>query len=470
MMKINAPVRVRFAPSPTGHLHIGGLRTALFNWLFARHYKGKFLLRIEDTDTERSRTEYLNALLEGLAWSGLISDEPLVVQSHRLTEHRAQAHDLVARGKAYICYCTPEELQARLGANAAEGTGYVQYDGKCRDAGYPDPGVYNIPYVIRFKCPRDRDYIVVDDLIRGRIEFHMDTIDDFIIVRSGGYPMYNFVVVIDDAYMNISHIIRGEEHLVNTPRQILLYEACDFKLPDFAHLPLILGADGTKLSKRDAATSVIDYQKNGFLPDALCNYLVRLGWSHGDQEIFTRDELIHYFSLEGIGKKGAIFDMKKLEWLNSVYIKQASAHHLWEYIVRDLDNIDPELLQKYNARLYQVIDLYKERVITLQQLYQETYNALTYWPHFVDETDRSVSEYLQYSEERLAHCDDFSRLMVEKCLKELCAEYKISLGILGKPLRRALVGKTDAPGIFDLLSTLGKDESIRRIHAYRELL
>src|SRR5581483_318355 len=271
-MNTHKQVRVRFAPSPTGHLHIGGLRTALFNWLFARHHGGAFLLRIEDTDTERSTAEYRDSIVHAFVWTQLIHDEEIVTQSERIEEHRRVAQELIIAGKAYRCFCSPQDVVARYAQHHKNEDAFVKYDGFCRERIAHADDV-DKPHVIRFKLPVNCHEIVFDDLIKGRITFDIDQLDDFIIVRSGGYPMYNFVVVVDDAFMRITHVIRAEEHLINTPKQVLLYQACGYDIPAFAHLPLILGPSGDKLSKRDGATSVIEYRHQGYLPQALLNYL-----------------------------------------------------------------------------------------------------------------------------------------------------------------------------------------------------
>jgi glutamyl-tRNA synthetase len=329
-------VRVRFAPSPTGHLHIGGLRTALFNWLFARHHGGAFLLRIEDTDVERSTKEYRDSILESFAWTELVHDEEIVTQSDRIEEHRKVADQLIANGKAYRCFCSPEEVASRYG-HAAHEDFFVKYDGHCRTR-LAQADDNDRSHVVRFKLPTDRNEIVFQDLIKGPITIGLDQLDDFIILRSGGYPMYNFVVVVDDAYMGITHIIRGEEHIINTPKQILLYEACEYSVPFFLFFSLILGPSGDKLSKRDGATSVVEYRREGYIPHALLNYLARLGWSHGDQEIFSLSELIEYFSLDRVGNKGAIFDFEKLAWINGMYIREMDEQSLIDAIIRDVDH------------------------------------------------------------------------------------------------------------------------------------
>jgi glutamyl-tRNA synthetase len=453
-------VRVRFAPSPTGHLHIGGLRSALFNWLYARHFGGKFLLRIEDTDLERSKQEYTDAILEAFAWCAIESDEPLVIQSARKDAHVKIAYELLAKGAAYRCYCTQEELQTRLGSSAAEG-GYIHYDGLCRTI----TTILDKPFVIRCKVPHDREAVVVHDLIRGDISFPLKTIDDFIIVRSDGSPMYNFVVVVDDAFMRITHVIRGEEHLVNTPRQILLYEACGYALPYFAHVPLILGPDGSKLSKRDAATAVIDYKKDGYLADALCNYLIRLGWSHGDQEIFTREEMIKFFSLEHIHKSGAIFDPAKLLWMNHMYMKQASGDALVGYIIA----IDPGFRHKVakwpDEIIQHVAHLYKDRVKTVVEL-RDAIVALYAKPaldaSLVQQVTALQFEALELLIKHLSQ-SDYTRPELEVLVKQLCQQMNLRMPDIAQPVRLALTGSLSAPGIYDLLLALGKEESIARL-------
>lgn len=462
--------RVRFAPSPTGHLHIGGLRAALFNWLFARHYKGVFLLRIEDTDLIRSRAEYTAAILDALAWCKINYDEELVVQSQRINDYQKIAQELVGRGYAYYCYCSPEDLQKRLGANADQ-EGYAQYDRTCR-ARQPQADDATRARVIRFKLPDQPAAITFDDLIHGPVSFELSNFDDFILIRSDNMPMYNFAVVIDDAFMRISHVIRGEEHLVNTPKQILLYQACGYAMPQFAHLPLILGADGRKLSKREAATAVVDYKKNGFLPDALCNYLVRLGWSHGDQEIFSRDELMAFFTLEAVGKKGAIFDQKKLEWLNGVYLRTLTADQIVQYI---LENIDTqwlaELPQWQRDQLYRVIDLYKERVATLRELMDKV-TILHDGPASYDCQGAfllaDVLTYLELFEQELRVLPELSRTHVETVCKEVCQRLNIKLAMLAQPLRCALTGSLASPSIFEIIAVLGKEETLRRIAQFKE--
>jgi glutamyl-tRNA synthetase len=457
-------VRVRFAPSPTGHLHIGSFRTALFNYLFARHHKGSFLLRIEDTDRERSKAEYTDSILASLAWVAIQPDEPMVTQSENIKRHQEVIEQLLTVGKAYRCYCSQDELKRRAGDHL-----FFKYDGACRSRiDQPD-----MPYVVRFKLPDVRE-ISFDDLIRGCVTIPHDQLDDFIIARSDGTPMYNFVVVVDDADMRITHVIRGEDHISNTPKQILLYQACGFELPQFAHIPLILGPSGDRLSKRDGATSAISYKELGYLPDALVNYLVRLGWAHGDQEIFSRQELIDLFTLDAVGKKGAIFDLQKLNWLNGVYIRERSAQSLLTYIEKEIDPVFSTCFSGWNhAKTFQAIELYKGRVFTLQELIQEV--ALLYkGPSAYDEADmrkwitERTSGHLDQLLQILKTIPEFSSDALSQQIKELSKKLELKFAQLAQPIRMALIGKSSGPGLFDMLVLIGKKESIDRIAALRE--
>lgn len=476
-------IRVRFAPAPTGNLHIGGLRTALFNFLFARHHKGSFLLRIEDTDTERSKDEYTQSILDGFRWVGIESDEPLVIQSERNGEHKLIIEKLLKEGKAYRCYCTQDMVVERH-ALRHPGDPFVKYDGQCRSLMARDIADSRGASVIRFAIPEQRLEVIFDDLICGKLSFSMDQLDDFIIVRSDGSPMYNFVVVADDAFMKISHIIRAQEHIINTPKQILLYEACGYIVPQFAHVPLILGPSGEKMSKRDGATSVLEYKKEGYLPEALLNYLARLGWAHGDQEIFTVDELIAYFSLEHVGKKGAIFDITKLQWLNGYYIRHKTADYLYFYAVNNLDSsLQNRLSQVYaknSVQLLALIDLYKERVHTIKELVELvfmviegpdqqlgqfnvqdigkwiTYPVIGYLQQVVDYFADSWSGTLLGE-------SDFEQ--VKNGVKNIADKNGLKLVQIAQPIRIALQGSSSGPGVFELMHILGKDEVIRRIQS-----
>jgi glutamyl-tRNA synthetase len=453
-------VRVRFAPSPTGHLHIGGLRTALFNWLFARHHGGTFLVRIEDTDLERSKATFTESILDSLEWADLQSDEPLVTQTERMAIYKQHIDQLVQEKKAYRCFCAAQPMRSE--------EDYFKYDGKCRIR-KPQPGDEQLPHVVRITLPLEQKTIEFDDSIRGRIIFETTQLDDFIIARTDGSPIYNFVVVVDDALMKITHVIRGEDHISNTPKQIVLYQAFGFPLPQFAHLPLILGPSGARLSKRDAATAVTDYKKNGYLADALCNYLVRLGWSHGDQEIFTRAELIKLFTLDAVGKKSAIFDQNKLDSVNSTYIRSAQAHDLLVLMLRDVRSDLKLVLEKWDDdRIIKAIALYKDRVKTLVELAREIEGLYC-------QSMRATKDEIQLTlgMAGVQFLDEYKKLlersapeMIGQATKDFAQQKKIKLVELTQPLRLALTGKINGPGVFDLIYFLTLPESSRRIASF----
>lgn len=456
-------VRVRFAPSPTGNFHIGNLRTALFNWLFARHAGGKFLVRIEDTDIARSREEFTAIILDTLAWCNLNADEPICFQSQRTELYAFWADELLARGALYRCYCTQEEMRQRARGVSVSGDEYFFYDGLCRDRkDQPDK-----PFVLRFRVPRDRDEVVVEDLLHGMLRFPLSAIDDFVVVRSDGSPMYNFTVVVDDALMHITHVLRGDDHIINTPRQILIYEAAGWPLPHFAHMPLILGKDGTKLSKRDAATSVIDYRRGGILAEALCNYLVRLGWASGDREIIARDELVKIFSLKNVGVKGAQFDYAKLVWMNGVYLKEMDADELLQRIEQDvMPGFRQKISSLHDEQVLHLICLYKSRCKTLYELATYMLQLADVPPLEVD--DRIQMTQLQHDAARellhwLASTPTLTVDFIKQYMQTYTAERSISLADIAGPLRRALTGSTAAPSIADIIMCLGREESIARL-------
>jgi glutamyl-tRNA synthetase len=466
------PVRVRFAPSPTGHLHIGGVRTALFNWLFAHHYQGTFLLRIEDTDFERSKPEYTDSILSSFAWMNIHADEPLVYQSDRLDMYKQVAEQLLKEGKAYRCFCAPDDhikrYQKAHGNAALPENIFIKYDGFCR-AKQVTAADLERPHVIRFKLPDTLTDITVNDLIRGPILFHKDQLDDFVIMRNDGWPMYNFAVVVDDAMMRISHVIRGEEHIVNTPKQILVYDACEYTVPQFAHVPVILGPSGNKLSKREGATSIVEYRHMGYVAEALINYLVRLGWSHGDQEIFTIQELIQYFSLEHVGKKAAIFDIQKLTWVNSVYIRQLDNVELRRRINADIiTDFDLRIVSWPPALIAAVIGLYKERVNTLLELAHAILLLHDGPAHFNPDDLKTwvtadTQRYLPLLIQKLEGLIDFRVDLIKDTVKILCKENSINLVSLAQPIRIALIGSSGGPGAFELLAIVGKEEALKRI-------
>lgn len=459
-------VRVRFAPSPTGHLHIGGLRSALFNWLFARHNNGAFLLRIEDTDIERSKDEYTKALLEALEWADVRSDEQIVIQSERIETHRALIHDLLQSGKAYYCTCTSDDLLKRL-QEAGQDILFTKYDGYCRTQARTSGAV-------RFKIPDAITEVSFNDLIRGPITVSVQQLDDFIIMRTDGTPMYNFVVVADDAHMRISHVIRGEEHISNTPKQLLLYKALNFAIPQFAHLPLILGPDGNKLSKRDAATAVIDYKTAGYLPDALVNYLVRLGWAHGDQELFTREQMITLFSLEAVSKKGAIFDQKKLDWMNGYYIRDTSNSQLKALIEKDVDSSFNNHLQAFSSeQINTLIELYKQRSHTLKELMNQIV-AFTKDPEMYVTSDVmqwTTPQTAQHLQQIVTLIEQSSVVQdVEPRVKQWCKENNMKMVAIAQPIRISLLGNSSGPGVFDLVSVLGIPQTVTRINKFIEYI
>lgn len=458
---IDGTIRTRFAPSPTGYLHIGGARTALFNWLFTRRFGGTFVLRIEDTDQTRSTEESTRAILDAMQWLGLNWDEGPWFQAERVAIHRQMVEKLLDEGKAYYCDCTPEELDAKRKKALAEGR-KPKYDGACRDKGLKKSS----NTVVRFRCP-EVGVTVVRDLIKGSISFSNDELDDLIIERSDGYPTYNFAVVVDDAQMGITHVIRGDDHVNNTPKQILIYEALGYELPLFGHVPMILGADKARLSKRHGATSVMAYKEMGFLPEALVNYLVRLGWSHGDQEIFTIEELIREFSLESVGKSPAVFNPEKLLWLNQHYIKNYPQERLREAVKPFWD--EKGFDQSDGAFVGRAIETLRTRSRTIVEMAESGSfffkDAVDYEAEAADKF--LTSEYLGHLEavvEKLPAVADYTKNGLETFLRALADERGIKLKWLAQALRVALTGKTVSPGIDEVMEIIGKKNVIRKIN------
>lgn len=458
-------VRVRFAPSPTGYLHIGGARTSLFNWLYARHKGGTFILRIEDTDRSRSTDEYIEAIIEGMKWLNLDWDEGPYRQTDRLEVYKSYIERLVREDKAYNCFCSPAELEQRREAALAEGKP-PKYDGRCRGLKEPIPG--RIP-AVRFKMPQEGKTIV-NDLIKGNVVFENDQLDDLIIMRSDGTPTYNFVVVVDDVDMKITHVIRGDDHLNNTPKQIHIYGALGYETPEFAHLPMILGSDKARLSKRHGATSVTAYRDMGYLPEALVNYLVRLGWSHGDQEIFRREELVRYFSFESVGKSSAVFNPEKLVWLNSQYIINTPDERLSELVIPFLtrEKIISEGQKLDNKWLSKAIHTQKERSRTLVELAQ---SLRYYFSEDVEYNEKARAKFLNEKtlplltelKGSLASLSDFSAPQIEKVFKSMTDRHGIKLGNLAQPVRVAMTGGTESPGIFEVLEIIGREKVVKRL-------
>ncbi len=458
-------VRVRFAPSPTGFLHIGGVRTALFNWLFARQQKGVFILRIEDTDQSRSTDESIQAIIDGMKWVGLDWDEGPYRQTERMDLYRSHAMQLLERGDAYWCACTAEELDARR--KEAEAKGLSQkYDGRCRDRGLTNPAG---DAALRFKAPQEGE-TVVDDLIKGKIVFDNAVQDDLIILRSNGYPTYNFSVVVDDALMNITHVVRGDDHLTNTPRQVPIFQALGFSAPQFGHLPMILGSDKARLSKRHGATSIMAYKDMGYLPDAMVNYLVRLGWSHGDQELFTREELIEKFSWKHVQTSAAVFNPEKLLWVNAEYIKIIPPAQVAQALVPLLEaaGLKDEVQTVSADWLAQLVILVKERAKTLMEMVEW---VRPYFGQAVICDEAAAKKFLTPAmapilSKLLARFEafpSFSKQPWEEAFKQLVEEEGMKMGQLAQPVRVALTGRTASPGLFDVMEILGRDRTLLRL-------
>jgi glutamyl-tRNA synthetase len=460
-------IRVRFAPSPTGYLHVGGARTALFNWLLARKLGGTFILRIEDTDVERSNKESVEAILQGMEWLGLDWDEGPFYQSDYFDLYKEYVQKLLDAGKAYKCYCSAEDLDARRVLAMKEGR-KPKYDGTCRErCDQPDA-----PFVIRFRSPQEGG-VAFDDLIKGRIVFPAEELDDLIIQRTDGTPTYNFCVVIDDATMNITTVIRGDDHVNNTPRQIQLYQALGFPVPQFAHVPMILGSDKARLSKRHGATSVIAYRDMGFLPEALMNYLVRLGWSHGDDEIFSREEMVQKFDIDNVGRSASVFNTEKLLWLNAHYIKTGDSERLADLLLPHLSSRGVSTLN--GPDLVPVVKSLQERAQTLEEMADRAlfyYNA----PTMYDEAALGKFEINHLAAvygvviERLSACGCTSATEFDALFKEICTDNGWKMPQVGQPARIALSGGTQAPGIGEIVEVLGVEEAVRRIRAAREFV
>jgi len=458
-------VRTRFAPSPTGALHIGSVRTALFSYLFARHHGGAFVLRIEDTDRERSTEESTRAILEGLGWLGLTWDEGPYHQSERLALYRARAEALLAAGAVYRCWCTPEELEARRQAALAAGRPPA-YDRTCRERTAPPAD--RAAHALRFRTPLEGE-TVIDDHVKGRVVFRNVDLDDFIIVRSDGMPVYNFCVVVDDHDMRITHVIRGDDLLASTPRQVLLYRAFGAAPPAFAHVPQILGLDKARLSKRHGATSVLAYRELGYLPDAVVNYLARLGWSHGDQELFRREELISHFTLENVGKSAGIFNPEKLEWVNFQYMKATPAPALADLVVPFLERAGLPVPAD-RAWLTRVVETLRERAKTLVELAEfcRFYLLDTITPdpkaaakHLTPAIAPALADLYQ----RLATLPRWDAAAIEGAFQATLAAHGLKLGALAQPVRVAVTGGTVSPGIYEVLDVLGRERTIARLRA-----
>ncbi len=482
-------VRVRFAPSPTGHLHVGGARTALFNWLFARQHQGTFVLRIEDTDLARSTTESVDGILEGMRFLGLDWDEGPekggsygpYFQSQRLTLYRRYADQLRRDGWAYECFCTSEELEA-MREEARKNKEDPKYDGRCRRltaAEREERRDQGRTSVLRFKTNYDGSTIL-DDAIRGRVSFDNRQLDDFVVQKTDGMPTYNFAVVIDDALMEISHVIRGEDHISNTPKQIQIYGALGFTVPDFAHIPMILGPDKSRLSKRHGATSVTQFREEGYIPEALVNYLALLGWGYDDsQTVFSVSELIDKFSLERVSKNPAVFDLQKLEWLNGVYIRDLDLETLYEralpfFVKAGFAERRPS--QEEKKKIQAVLASLQSRIRRLDEIPQ----AASYFFGDIAEYDakavrkvllkEGTAEILEYVAGELAALPGFEEEDLKPVFAQAMEEFDCKLGKIMQPVRVAVTGTTSSPSMYEVLPVLGRDEAVRRLRKAQQII
>ena len=454
-------VKTRFAPSPTGYLHIGGVRTALFNWLYARHHGGTYVLRIEDTDHERSTEEAIQVILDGLAWLQLDADEGPFFQTHRYDRYREAIAELLEQGDAYHCYCTKEELEAMRAAQLAAKQ-KPRYDGRCRNRTEPREGVEP---VIRFRNP-DEGSVVFDDHVRGRIRIANSELDDLVLMRSDGHPTYNFSVVIDDMDMAMSLVIRGEDHINNTPRQINIYRALGAEPPEYAHVPLIMGPDGARLSKRHGAVSVLHYRQEGYLPEALLNYLVRLGWSHGDQEIFSVDEMIELFDIGDVNKSASTFDIEKLTWLNQQYIKNADPDRLVPELLWQLEHLG--VTADAGRDLEGIVRALQERSTTMLEMAQ---GALFFFQDFDAYHEKAAKQHLRpvvlepmrKVRAELAGLGEWNADSVHQVINGVADAMELKLGKVAQPIRVAVSGGPVSPPIDQTLALLGRDKTLQRI-------
>ena len=455
-------VRTRFAPSPTGYLHIGGVRTALFSWLYARHHQGSFILRVEDTDRERSSDESVQIILDGMQWLGLNYDEGPFYQTQRYNRYKEIIQKLVDEDKAYHCYCSQETLDAMREEAMARGE-KPRYDGRCRHGEHADDN--EAAYVVRFKNPQEGE-VVIEDRVQGTVFYKNEELDDLIIARSDGTPTYNLTVVVDDMDMQISDVIRGNDHLNNTPRQINIFHALGAEIPNYAHTPLILGEDGSRLSKRHGAANILQYKDDGYLPEALLNYLVRLGWSHGDQEIFSMSEMIEYFAIEDVNKSAASVNPEKLLWLNGEYIKAGNneelANKLGEYFKNlNIDTGDgPDLLE--------LVEIQKERSKTMVEMAEQSrYFYVDFDTYDVDAAKKHlrpvILEALEKIREKLSSLDAWLDENLHQIIDDTATEFDIKMSKIAQPLRVAMTGGSVSPSIDVTLRLIGKRRVLARL-------
>ncbi len=456
-------VRTRFAPSPTGYLHIGGARTALFSWAYARKHAGKFILRIEDTDQERSTQQSTQAILDGMAWLGLDYDEGPFYQMQRLARYHEIAEQLLQTNQAYYCYATKEELEEMRERQLAAGL-KPRYDGRWRDSKQTPPA--GVKPVIRFRNPLE-GHVAFNDQIKGRIVVANHELDDLVLLRSDGIPTYNFSVVLDDLDMSISHVIRGDDHVNNTPRQINILKALNAPLPEYAHVPMILGANGERLSKRHGAVSVMQYREDGYLPNALLNYLARLGWSHGDEEIFSREQLIEWFDLSAISRSPAKFNPEKLHWINQQYLKKTDSADLVELVVPFLEKDNCHVADGPNLK--HIVDLLKERVNTIEELS----DAAVYFYRPLEPTDELRIQYLTAETkpllidllEKFNHIE-WTRELIHHEIKATARDHDVKLPKIAMPLRVMVTGELHTPSIDAVLELLGRKETLFRMNSH----
>ncbi|NBX84317.1 MAG: glutamate--tRNA ligase [Gammaproteobacteria bacterium] len=459
---MSKPVRTRFAPSPTGYLHVGGVRTALFSWLFARHHQGQFILRIEDTDVVRSTSESVAAILDGMAWLGLEADEGPYYQSQRMDRYTSVAQELLDKGLAYRCQCSVERLDKVREEQMQQGL-KPRYDGHCRHLNVSA----DVPHVIRLATPQTGE-VRFDDMVYGEIVVGNQELDDLVLVRQDGMPTYNFAVVIDDWDMDISHVIRGDDHINNTPRQIHIYQALGAPMPIFAHLPMILGADGKRLSKRHGAVSVMSFKEEGYLPQAVLNYLVRLGWSHGDQEIFSFDEMIQEFRLENVSRSACAFDYEKLKWLNQHYLKTLDPAHTkdeWMWHMRE---------QGFDARLgpswEQLAPLQTPRFKTMDELVAQSHYFYKDFDLNLDELTPfktpEVETALKALIARFESLSEWEAPVIMATIKEVVQEHGLKIPALGQPMRLLLTETLSSPSIDATLALLGQERAISRLKKF----
>lgn len=455
-------VRTRFAPSPTGYLHIGGARTALFSWAYARRHGGKFILRVEDTDQERSTQQSTQAILDGMAWLAIDYDEGPFYQMQRLQRYHDVAEHLLRNNLAYYCYATKEELDEMRERQLAAGQ-KPRYDGRWRDSKQTPPA--GIKPVVRFKNPW-QGHVTFNDHIKGRITVANDELDDLVLLRSDGIPTYNFSVVIDDLDMDITHVIRGDDHVNNTPRQINILKALSAPLPEYAHVPMILGTNGERLSKRHGAVSVMQYQEDGYLPEALLNYLARLGWSHGDEEIFSREELVEWFDLSAISRSPAKFNPEKLHWLNQQYLKKTDNQHLAELVKPFLHKNNCPISD--GPDLMRIVDLLKERVNTIDELA----DAAVYFYRPLEPTEELKTQFFNAETKTLLagliekfHHIEWTRESIHHEIKTAAKDQDVKLPKIAMPLRVMVTGEVHTPSIDAVLELLGREETLNRVKA-----